>query len=128
VNSFAVSLFFEYLNIKEASLDQNNCFLNEFLWFLTFLLSDQLIFDRYNHSLISQHKSESPLIKSTKEYQRSLKYQENHDPAAEPNQFFNFNLEAKATRELDKGRGARTTLIKPLSTLIPLVMCFEGSN
>jgi hypothetical protein len=29
------------------------------------------------------------------------------------------------TRELDKGRGARTTSIKTLPTLVPLVMCFN---
>jgi hypothetical protein len=29
------------------------------------------------------------------------------------------------TRELDKGRGARTTSIKTLPTLVPLVMCFD---
>jgi hypothetical protein len=65
-------------------------------------VNDQLIFDRHNRSLISQHQSESPLMKSIKEYQHSLKYQENHNPAADFNQFFNFNLDAKTTKELDK--------------------------
>jgi hypothetical protein len=30
-----------------------------------------------------------------------------------------------STRELNKGRGARTTSIKTLSTLIPLITCFN---
>jgi hypothetical protein len=32
------------------------------------------------------------------------------------------------TKELDKGRGARTTSIKTLPTLVPLVMCFNCSD
>jgi hypothetical protein len=68
--------------------------------------------------------------------QRSLKLEANHVPGTIHEQFFNFiseaeqffNLEAKAARELDKGRGARTTSIKTLPTLVPLVMCFNCSN
>jgi hypothetical protein len=63
-----------------------------------------------------------------KQYQRNLNHEANLEPEPEPNQFINFILEAKSTRELDKGRGARTTSIKPLSTLIPLVMCFNYRN
>jgi hypothetical protein len=35
------------------------------------------------------------------------------------------HTDADPTKELDKGRGARTTSIKPLSTLIPLIMSFN---
>jgi hypothetical protein len=45
-----------------------------------------------------------------------------------PNQYQKQLLDAKPMRELKKGRGTRTTSIKPLSTLIPLITCFDCTN
>jgi hypothetical protein len=71
--------------------------LNEILSFLTFLLSDQLIFHRF----INQQQSESPLIKSMKQYQRNLNYEANLEP--EPKQFINYILKQSLQQNLTRG-------------------------
>jgi hypothetical protein len=94
-------------------------FLNEKLSFLTFLLSDQLRNNHFNQL----HQREIPIPKSNKFKsinKRSSLVLDQKRFHTEP-----LNNLAVITRELDKGRRAKTTSIKTLPTLVPFVMCFD---
>jgi hypothetical protein len=93
------------------------CFLKKILSFLTFLLSDQLIFDGLSH----HHRSNSPLINLANHFSYIQNSNNNYDPIHEQKQFQVQFSDAKSTRDINKGRGARTTSIKTLSTLICLL-------
>jgi hypothetical protein len=102
-------------------------FLKEISSFLTFLLSDQLIFDHLSH----HHRSNFPLIYFSNNNDKFNLIRNRacsfiHETLL--HQFIQVQFQqtdADSTRELDKGRGARITSIKTLSTLIPLIMCFD---
>jgi hypothetical protein len=99
---------------------------------LTFLLGDQpisLTFDRLFHSFdrpTHQQQTYSPLINLLNFLLQNRSSNINYDPEPEQNQEQLFD--AKPMRELNKGRGAMTTSIKTLSTLIPLITCFDCRN
>jgi hypothetical protein len=100
-------------------------FLNEIPSFLTFLLSDQLIFHSF-HLPSHHHQINSPLINLINPFIHNRNNNTNYDPTQEQNKV-QFS-DAKSTRELNKGRGAKKTSIKTLSTLIPLITCFDCRN
>jgi hypothetical protein len=85
-------------------------------------------FDRFNQSITF----ERPVYKSSK-YSNVIVNQYQHSRSAFTNVFFpipfsvqqHFNSNIISTTMLDMGRGARTTSIKTLPTLVPHVMCFN---